>query len=473
MRRLLVPFFLLLCCSGSLLAAIESYEFQNEEQRARYQQLSEELRCPKCQNQNLADSDAQIAADLRRELHAQLMAGKSDEAIVEFMRERYGDFVLYKPRVQRNTLLLWLGPVALLTLVGGLLWWSRRAPALSPAPLSPQEPVAPAQPLPTPVVSPRIINLLSLLVLLVVAAGSLLLYRHFGAMQALQITEVGQQVFSGQLPEQEQLQRQELLLAELDDWLQLHPQDEKFLYMRARLLSEGGVWDRAVADYRELVSRFPEQDNLLAEYAQVLFLQASRTMTADAAAFLQQALQVNPHNVTALGLLGMHAFEQQDYKAAADYWQRLLRVMPPGTGQAETIAAGVARARELGGLPAEAPPADIRLQVQVTLGEGVQAGPDETVFVLLRAVNGPRMPLAAVRTTVAALAQPVLLDTAASPMRGQVDLAAIGQFEVVARLSHSGQPVPAAGDWEGNSEPIVRDKLPESLAVSISRAVAP
>ncbi len=473
MRRLLVPFFLLLCCSGPLLAAIESYEFQNEEQRARYQQLSEELRCPKCQNQNLADSDAQIAADLRRELHAQLMAGKSDEAIVEFMRERYGDFVLYKPRVQRNTLLLWLGPVALLTLVGGLLWWSRRVPAVSPAPLSPQEAEAPAQPLPTPVVSPRIINLLSLLVLLVVAAGSLLLYRHFGAMQALQITEVGQQVFSGQLPEQEQRQRQELLLAELDDWLQSHPQDEKFLYMRARLLSEGGVWDRAVADYRELVSRFPEQDNLLAEYAQVLFLQANRTMTADAAAFLQQALQVNPHNVTALGLLGMHAFEQQDYKAAADYWQRLLRVMPSGTGQAETIAAGVARARELGGLPAEAPPADIRLQVQVTLGEGVQAGPDETVFVLLRAVNGPRMPLAAVRTTVAALAQPVMLDTAASPMRGQVDLAAIGQFEVVARLSRSGQPVPAAGDWEGNSEPIVRDKLPESLAVSISRAVAP
>ena len=73
-------------------------------------------------------------------------------------------------------------------------------------------------------------------------------------------------------------------------------------------------------------------------------------MTPDALAFLKQALQVNPHNVSALGLLGMAAFEQKDYRTAVDFWQRLLQVIPPGTPQAGAIAEGISRARELGGL---------------------------------------------------------------------------------------------------------------------------
>lgn len=474
MRLLLCCFLWFFLCSGPVFAVIENYEFSDESQRARYQQLTEELRCPKCQNQNLADSDSQIAADLRKELHAQLLAGKSDEAIVDFMRERYGDFVLYKPRVQRNTLLLWLGPLGLVALVAGLLLWSRRPPAVATAEPAVADACVSADSASQPPLLPaRFMNWLSLLVLVAVAAGSLGLYRHFGALQALQITELGQQVFSGQLPEQQQLQKQALLLAELDGWLSSHPADEKFRYMRARLLAEGGAWDKAVSDYRELLARFPEQDNLLAEYAQVLFLQNNRVMTPDATAFLQQALQVNPHNVTALGLLGMHAFEQRDYSKAVDFWQRLLRIIPSGTQQADTINAGIARARELGRLPAVTAPADIRLQVQVTLGESLQAGPDETVFVLLRAVNGSRMPLAAVRTTVAALSQPVVLDTASSPMRGQVDLAAVDSFEVIARLSRSGQPMPAAGDWEGISEPLDRAAMPAQLALSVSKPVTP
>jgi hypothetical protein len=81
------------------------------------------------------------------------------------------------------------------------------------------------------------------------------------------------------------------------------------------------------------------------------------------------------------------------------------------------------------------------------------------------------MPLAVVRTTVAALSNPVVLDTAASPMRGQVDLAAIQQVEVVARLSRSGQPMASVGDWEGVSEVMERSKLPGQLAISISQQV--
>jgi cytochrome c-type biogenesis protein CcmH len=99
-------------------AAIDTYEFKDESARTRYRTLTEELRCPKCQNQNIADSDAPIAMDLRREIHRMLGEGKSDDEIVDFLVARYGDFVRYKPPVNERTWLLWYGPWLLLG--GGL-----------------------------------------------------------------------------------------------------------------------------------------------------------------------------------------------------------------------------------------------------------------------------------------------------------------------------------------------------------------
>ena len=98
------------------------------EQRARYQRLAEELRCLVCQNQTLADSNADLAADLRGQVETMILAGRSDDEIKRFMVERYGDFVLYRPPMQGNTWVLWLGPFALLV-VGALVGWrvQRRA----------------------------------------------------------------------------------------------------------------------------------------------------------------------------------------------------------------------------------------------------------------------------------------------------------------------------------------------------------
>jgi len=99
---------------------VEVYQFDSDQQRQRYQSFVDDLRCPKCQNQNLAGSDSPIASDLRRELHELLKNGMSDKEIVDFMVDRYGDYVLYSPRLQPNTWLLWFAPLALL-LVGGLV----------------------------------------------------------------------------------------------------------------------------------------------------------------------------------------------------------------------------------------------------------------------------------------------------------------------------------------------------------------
>jgi cytochrome c-type biogenesis protein CcmH len=96
------------------LAAQEPLGFDDPAQEARYKALTEELRCTVCQNQNLADSDAPLAQDLRREIHKMMTAGRSDAEIKTFLVERYGDFVLYRPPMQGNTLALWAIPGVLL-----------------------------------------------------------------------------------------------------------------------------------------------------------------------------------------------------------------------------------------------------------------------------------------------------------------------------------------------------------------------
>lgn len=119
MKRLIVAIVLGLGVLGNSHAAIDTFEFPDHSQRQRYQDLASVLRCPKCQNQNIAESSSPIAHDLRGEIHRMLGEGRSDEQIIDFMVARYGDFVLYDPPLSSRTVLLWLGPVALL-LVGGM-----------------------------------------------------------------------------------------------------------------------------------------------------------------------------------------------------------------------------------------------------------------------------------------------------------------------------------------------------------------
>ncbi len=126
--------FLVLLCLALWLApaqaVIEAYDFDSPEMEADYNKLVNELRCLVCQNQNLSSSDADLARDLRRETYDMLSAGKSSDQVVDFMVERYGDFVLYRPQFKSTTYLLWLGPFALL--LGVLVMLIRRL--VSPAP---------------------------------------------------------------------------------------------------------------------------------------------------------------------------------------------------------------------------------------------------------------------------------------------------------------------------------------------------
>ncbi len=111
---------LLLCLmifwSAQSLAVIETYEFSTPDLELRYKALSQELRCPKCQNQNIADSNAPISRDLRAIVHEQLEAGATNEEIIIFLVDRYGEFVRYRPGMDSNTLWLWSAPLILLVM---------------------------------------------------------------------------------------------------------------------------------------------------------------------------------------------------------------------------------------------------------------------------------------------------------------------------------------------------------------------
>ncbi len=115
-KRLFAIVALMSALSLAFASAIEPYDFRTEVEEIRFKALAAELRCTVCQNQSLADSDAPLAQDLRRELFLMIQDNRSDQEIRNFMVERYGEFVLYRPPLASHTLLLWGGPIVLLVI---------------------------------------------------------------------------------------------------------------------------------------------------------------------------------------------------------------------------------------------------------------------------------------------------------------------------------------------------------------------
>ena len=120
-RRLWLPALLLAVLAAGAQAAAP-LRFNDPAEEARFHALTSELRCVQCQNQSLADSDALVARDMRRQVLVLMRQGHSDEQVRQWLVQRYGDFVLYRPRLDGRTAVLWLGPLLLLA-AGGTLGW--------------------------------------------------------------------------------------------------------------------------------------------------------------------------------------------------------------------------------------------------------------------------------------------------------------------------------------------------------------
>lgn len=119
--------------AAAVAAGTTYYRFDNPRQQARYDRLTEELRCLVCQGESIADSHADLAKDLRDQVHEMVAAGKTDRQVIDFMVDRYGDFILYRPPVEPATWLLWGGPFLLLCLAAAVALVRARRSRQEPA----------------------------------------------------------------------------------------------------------------------------------------------------------------------------------------------------------------------------------------------------------------------------------------------------------------------------------------------------
>ncbi|UVN45875.1 c-type cytochrome biogenesis protein CcmI [Pseudomonas mosselii] len=286
----------------------------------------------------------------------------------------------------------------------------------------------------------KAVPLLAAVLVPVMALG---LYLHFGAADKVELT----QEFA-RAP-----QSMAEMTTRLERAVQAQPDSAEGLYFLGRAyMAEQRPADAAKA-FERAVALAGRQPELLGQWAQSLYFAADKQWSAQLQALTDEALKADPQEVTSLGLRGIAAFEGERYQEAIDFWQRLLAQLPPGDASREALQGGIDRAADKlkagGGKVAETARLKVRVELAAALKDKVR--PDDTVFIFARASNGPPMPLAAKRVTVAQLPIEVELSDA-DAMMPQMKLSDFAEVQLVARVSRAGQPT--HGEWKGQSAPL-------------------
>jgi cytochrome c-type biogenesis protein CcmH len=304
---------------------------------------------------------------------------------------------------------------------------------------------------------------------------------------------------------QPQITREQIdqMVAQLAERLQREPGDAEGWVMLGRSYYVLQRYDDAVRAYAALAKLRPQDPDVLADHADALAMARGRKLDGEPMKLVRQALALNPRHMKSLAMAGSDAFERGDYKAAVDYWTRLKTELPPDVQVAQNLDASINEARtRAGGAPAAAPApggaapqsagraadtgkaadaAASKAPPQAGSGAASVGGrvalapelrartqPGDTVFVVARAAQGPRMPLAVVRLQVKDLPANFTLDDSMA-MTPAMKLSNFADVVVVARVSKSGAATPAAGDLEGLS-PAVRLGA-RDVAVTIDRVL--
>lgn len=301
--------------------------------------------------------------------------------------------------------------------------------------------------------------------LVLVAAFSGALYVRLGAAPDVLISRQLESLDEDSTPEQMQA-----LMQEVEARSAQRPDNLHYVAMLGRYYMGQGDYARAAETYGDLSIAAPEDAQALAYAAQAAYLAADRQLDDRARMRAEQALAINPHQRTALGLLGMASYEQGLYRAAIEYWERLIAMEPPGSETAGMIGSIIDMARaKLGGAPAGADPAPAGagVTVAVALPEGAAIAPGDTVFVLARnAESDSRMPIAVQRLRGSQLPLTLRLDDSNS-MAGQ-KLSETPAVLVLVQVSPSGQPGEANATWLGQAGPLApaADSRPVEIILS-------
>ncbi|NMX35355.1 c-type cytochrome biogenesis protein CcmI [Pseudomonas sp. WS 5413] len=287
---------------------------------------------------------------------------------------------------------------------------------------------------------------LPLLAAVLVPVLGLGLYLHYGAIDKVELTR--------------EFAQPPVSLADMTQRLEraaaAQPDSAEGLYFLGRAYMAQDRSADAAKVFERTVALAGRQPELLGQWAQAQYFANNKQWSPQLQALTDEALKLDPKEVTSLGLLGIAAFEGQRYQEAIDYWNRLLALLPEKDNSRSALQGGIDRAaeklKEGGGAVAPiAKTAVMKVRVDLAADVKARALPTDSVFIFARAVSGPPAPLAAKRVTVADLPVTVELGDA-DAMMPQLKLSNFPEVQLVARISRAGQPT--AGEWIGRSQPL-------------------
>ncbi len=307
-------------------------------------------------------------------------------------------------------------------------------------------------------------KMLALVLLLLVPLGSVLLYLQLGNSKALLPKEQQSAVAEGF-----GAIRSEAALQELEAKMVKLPENPDGWMTLARSYTELKRFDDAVRAYEHLVKLVPNESQLWTNYADAMAMKNGQSLKGEPTKLLDKALELDPENTTALALAGSAGMERGDYVAAITHWQKLVSLLPVDYPDIQMIHDGINQAREylsqqqggkemLARIPALEQPVKAKADPAVAITGKVslspallaKASPDDYVFILARAAEGPKMPLAVIRKQVKDLPMAFTLDDSMA-MQPQMKLSGFDKVVVLARVSKTGTPMAQPGDLEGTA----------------------
>lgn len=335
-------------------AAIDTYKFKDEAQEQQFRQLTEQLRCPKCQNNSIADSNAMIASDMRLKVYELMQQGKSKQQIIDYMVDRYGNFVTYEPPVTPSTIILWVLPVLfILGGVGVIVVRSRKRRVYFRDGVDGDDTVEPVEKASYWIFAPGAV------ILIVVSVGVYLKVSSIKQVREWQqVTEQTPQLLQRVMnPKAEPLNIEDMarLGLGLRTRLQQDPDNVEGWMMLGRIGMVVNNATTATQAFARAYKLSPTNGDVKLGYAEVLTRSGDPQDNLLGGRLLRELLKSDHANVRVLSLFAFNAFEQQQYREAMGAWQVMLKLLPADDQRRAVVERSIAQAQAQSGKDITAP----------------------------------------------------------------------------------------------------------------------
>ncbi|EMH2328685.1 cytochrome c-type biogenesis protein CcmH [Citrobacter freundii] len=335
---------LMLVISGSALATIDVMQFKDEAQEQQFRQLTEQLRCPKCQNNSIADSNSMIATDLRQKVYELMQEGKSQKEIVDYMVARYGNFVTYDPPLTPLTVLLWVMPVVAIGLGGWIIFARTRRRVRVKQEEFPDDVIPDGKRGGFGLFVPGIV------VALVVGAMS---YYETGNYKQVQVWQQATAQAPALLeraldPKADPLNEEDMtrLALGLRTRLQADPANVEGWIMLGRIGMVLGNASTATEAYANAYRLDPKNSDAALGYAEALTRSSDPDDNRRGGELLRQLVRGEHANVRVLSMYAFNAFEQQRFGEAVAAWEMMLKLLPANDTRRAVIERSIKQAME-------------------------------------------------------------------------------------------------------------------------------